>query len=185
MQLRYQLRRAFPARVLVAALIAAGGLVIVAPAMSASASPTCHGYTCHGHDPVVYGCAVSSQKFAYYYSGRTLMATLTNEYSYQCNANWVQGQLSKYAVALGWNFAITLTTSDSKGYLESMCWSGPASDNNTGNLEEFCDPQVPPFADSSTNPAWTDMVDGTNYTYGGMQIDDAYGNKITIIAANQ
>lgn len=90
MELASRFRRAVPARALVAALLAVGGLVFVAPATPASAAG-CYGYSCHGHDPSLYGCTISSQKFGYYYSGRTLMATLTNEYSYNCNANWAQG----------------------------------------------------------------------------------------------
>ena len=185
MQLGYRFWRVLPTRVMIAALMTVGGLAIVAPALPASASPTCYGYSCHGHDPNVYGCTVSSETFAYYYSGRTLMATLTNKYSIKCDANWVQGQLSADAVSLGWNFAIAITTTDSKGTGEVMCWGGPGSYNNTGQLGEPCVNLGPVYNDSSTNPAWTDMVDGTNYTKGGMALEDANGNDITYLHANQ
>jgi hypothetical protein len=179
--LRYRLRRAVPARALVAALLAAGGLMIAAPAAPASASLTCKGLSCHGHDPNVYGCVVSSQKFAYYYSGSTFMATLTNKYSIKCNANWSQAQLSPYAKSLGWNYLVGISTTDSAGGFESMCWNNePGSPNNTGNPVEGCPlGNGPPFPDNISVPAWTDMVDGTNVTISVMEIYDAYGNPVT------
>jgi hypothetical protein len=134
----------------------------------------------------VYGCTVSSQKFAYFYSGRTLMATLTNKYSIACHANWAQAQMSQYAVNLGWNFQVQIWTWDSQNpsQYEVMCYDGPGSYNNTGWQDENCT-HNPPYKDSWTNPTWTDMVDGADNTNATMTIYDEYGNWMGTISANQ
>jgi hypothetical protein len=160
--------------------------MFAAPTAPASASPTCKGLSCHGHDPNVYGCVVSSQKSAYYYHGPVLMATLTNKYSIKCNANWSQAQLSPYAASLGWNFQVVAWTTDSANGDEWMCWDGPNSPNNTGSPQENCPTGYgPPFPDNMSAPAWTDMVDGTHVTYSGMNIYDYYGNPAASIQVSQ
>lgn len=170
-----------------AALITPLAAVTVAPAAPASAAG-CYGLSCHGHDPYLYGCTISSQKFSYYYSGRTLMATVTNDYSYVCDANWAQAQLSSYAVSLGWNFLVEAEGYDTESppFYETMCYDGPGSLSNTGERFEACPNQNnPPMQDSWTNPTWTDMVDGHLLTHAIMNVWDAHGNLIVQLAANQ
>jgi hypothetical protein len=170
--------------------VAAAGAASAATAKHArpiaTASLTCHGISCHGHDPYLYGCTASSHKSAYFYLTGTWVATVTNYYSIKCNANWTQAWLSSNAVYGGWNFGITLTTYDSQSppQLESMCWSGPNSPNNTGGISEPCIPQVPPYY-NGTGPAWTDMVDGTNLTFSGMSVDDAFGDVMDRFGVDQ
>lgn len=177
------LRRAVPARALVAVMLAVSGLAIVAQAAPANASPTCYGINCAGHDPNVYSCTVSSQVSKSYYSHQTPVVTLTNKYSIKCNANWSQAQLSQYAVNLGWNFMVVTFTND--GTNEFMCWNGPGSPNNTGRSVEDCPPGLPPFNDSFTSPAWTDMVYGAHITSSELDVYDAHGNPITTLQLTQ
>lgn len=169
-----------------AVLITPLAAVTAAPAAPASAAG-CYGLSCHGHDPYLYGCTISSQKFAYYYSGRTLMATVTNDYSYVCDANWAQMQLSSYAVSLGWNFQVMIEGYDTANppFYETMCYAGQGSLSNTGRNFEACPNQNAPYNDSWTNPTWTDMMDGHLLTHADVNLWDANGNLIAQLAANQ
>lgn len=170
-----------------AVLITPLAAVTVAQAAPASAA-SCYGLNCHGHDPYLYGCTISSQKFDYYYSGRTLMATVTNDYSYACDANWAQMQLSSDAVSLGWNFMVEIEGYDTENppFYETMCYDGPGSLSNTGERFEACPIQNnAPFKDSWTKPTWTDMMDGHLLTHADVNLYDAYGNLIVQLAANQ
>ena len=149
-----------------------------APGLSSS----CYGFSCHGHDQVIYGCASTSQVSSSYYSGRNLMATLINHYSAGCDANWTTGQISSYAASLRWTFRVTISTKDSHGIKEYMCWSGPNSPNNTGAITENC--PAPPYYGGTVAES-TDMVDGTNVTASSMYVYDAHGNLITDLTAYQ
>ena len=131
-----------------------GGLTL--GAQSASASTSCSGFSCHGHDPFVYSCGYYTSDSAGAYSGNTELAVLTNWYGH-CNANWSQGYLTSAGLSAHDSIIITIETTDSKGNDEYMCYPGP---DTTGALDEYC--SCATYGGSAT--AWTDMVDGTHIT---------------------
>ena len=110
---------------------------------------TCYGFTCHGHDPVKYGCSISSTT-----STSDNLVTLWNRYSASCNANWARAQLSPVALLLGDSMEVQVSTTDSHGSFEYMCYPGPS---DTGQLQEYCTGHY-----GGSSAAYTDMVDGTN-----------------------
>lgn len=167
----------------IAVLVTPLAAVTVASATPANAAG-CYSTGCHGYDPNVKSCTVSSQKSLNFYSGRTVMATLTNKFSIACDSNWAQAQLTQYAVNLGWNFRVYIDTTDSNGQGEAMCYDGLGSYSNTGWLVENCF-HNPAFQDNWTNATWTDMVDGTHITYSYLELYDAHGNYQGSINVNQ
>jgi hypothetical protein len=122
---------------------------------SASAS-TCFGYSCHGHDPVVYGCSASSTTTAYASVSGTAVAEVQNRYAGNCNSNWVRGALTSAGVSRGYWIVVDVSTVDSHGTSEYMCYPGP---NNTGALNEYCSGST---YGGNTTFIYSDMVDGTN-----------------------
>jgi hypothetical protein len=138
---------------LVISIGAAGLSLGSVPAAQAS---TCYAFSCHGRDPIAYGCPVSSTVTTY-----GALATVWNRYSAVCKANWVRAQLTPAAIAAGYQWMMEIWTTDSKGYGEDMCeWTGQ---NNLGYLDEQCTMLSP--ADAGYTSTWySDMVDGTNST---------------------
>jgi hypothetical protein len=165
-------------RILVALFVtAAGGLAGVASATPASASTlspaaTCFGYGCHGHDPVIYNCAVASTT-----TTSDGLMTLQNRYSSNCNANWARAELSASALGAYDTLEVAVTTSDSHGQTETMCYPGPS---NTGNLIENC---TGSFGGSGF--AYTDMVDGTNLTTAEAIVLNSSGQQIDFLQVQQ
>jgi Protein of unknown function (DUF2690) len=142
-----------------AAITLAAGFAVLGSAGSASAATpaaNCSGYSCHGHDPVVYGCTASSTTTANASVSGTVVATVQNRYASNCNANWVRGQLTSAGVSRHYWIVVDITTTDSHGTGEYMCYPGP---NNTGNLNEFCSGST---YGGNTTFIFSDMVDGTN-----------------------
>lgn len=142
---------------LASATVLAVGAAVLVSAGSASAA-TCSGFTCHGHNPVTYGCPVSSTVTVPVDYNGVQIATLWNRYSYDCNANWGRAQLTAAGLKDRFSFEVSITTTDSHGDQELMCYPGP---NNTGQLVEAC-PRGQTYSGSLA--AYTDMVDGTNTT---------------------
>lgn len=157
-------------------------LGVVAPASAATAAPaiplvSCSGYTCHGHDPFVYNCSKeSSTSVPVYYNG-TQLATLVNWYGH-CNGNWSQGQLTSAGHSAGDSFIIDISTTDSRGNFEYMCYPGP---NNTGALDEYCSGST--YGGSAV--AWTDMVDGTHITYSDIYVYNRSGTFLAQAVTSQ
>jgi hypothetical protein len=133
--------------------LAAGFAVLSAGSASAA---SCSGYSCHGHDPVVYGCSASSTTTANAKVNGTVVATVQNRYAGNCNANWVRGQLTQAGVNDHYWIVVDIYTTDSHGTNEYMCYPGP---NNTGNLNEYCSGST---YGGNTQFIYSDMVDGTN-----------------------
>lgn len=145
----------------VATVLTLGG---TAPPATATTT-TCYGYTCHGHDPGRYGCVVTSTKVATVYQGTTPIATLENRYSYGCNANWAQAQLTSTAINWGYRITVCVDTTDSRGSFEQMC--APTAYPDSGALQE------PPEPCGSSGPLSTDMVDGTDITTTTLTVFDS------------
>ncbi len=76
------------------ALILGCGALIASS--SAAFAATCSGWSCHGHDPTVYGCSASSTVSAAAKVNGTQVATLQNRYARQ-----LQGQLGPGTAHLG------------------------------------------------------------------------------------
>ncbi len=150
--------------------------------LSASAgmafAASCTGYACHGLDPAAR-CTDTSDKFlgavvtSDPYAPETV-AELHNKYSKGCNSNWAWAVLSPEGYADGDRMVVLITTTDSRGHLESMCYPGP---NSTGALNEYCYESTY----QGTLGAYTDMVDGTNVTQAYVYVYARDGT--TIIAS--
>lgn len=158
-------------------LLLAAALPLAAGAATVPANPAnaagCYGYSCHGLDPGVAQCAVSSKTYSYMSE-----AVVHNYYSKACNANWASAGFTQQGYNDGDSMAVVITTTDSQGHLESMCYPGPS---NTGNLNEFCYN----YNYRGTSPAYTDMVDGTNVTQAIAYIFDYQGNLAQVVEADQ
>jgi hypothetical protein len=124
---------------------------------------TCHGYACHGHDPVKYHCSVWTTT-----STSDHLVTLWNRYSLNCNTNWARAKLSTVALLLGDSMQVLISTTDSKGKFEAMCYPGPS---DTGHQEEDCTRTY-----RGSLPAYTDMVDGTDLTWATVLV--YHGNSV-------
>jgi hypothetical protein len=141
---------------LVIMLVISIGAIGLSSGSAPARASTCYAFSCHGHDPIAYGCPVSSTVTTY-----GALATVWNRYSAVCKANWVRAQLTPAAIAAGYQWMIEIWTTDSKGYSEDMCeWTGQ---NNLGYMNEQCTMLSP--ADAGYTSTWySDMVDGTNST---------------------
>jgi hypothetical protein len=135
----------------------------------ASSHPVCYGYTCHGHDPFVYGCGEYTSRSAGAYAGGTELAVLINWYGY-CKDNFSLGYLTSAGLNDGDSIVIEISTYDSHGTFEFMCEPNRFGSGNTGYLKELCvgtnsnDCVGATAAYGGASAAWTDMVDGTNFT---------------------
>lgn len=143
----------------VIAMLAVGVFPPAAPAQAA----TCYGWSCAGRDPVAFGCPASSTTVTY-----GALATIWNRYSYVCKANWARVQLTPQSVAAGNQWLLTITTIDSRGYSERMCWE--PIDGNQGHLAETCYGVISRGRASYDQIVWTDMVDGTNITEASVTV---------------
>lgn len=147
---------------LIAALVPLG---LTVSATSASAA-SCSGYSCHGLDPSGR-CTDTASAWTDVNSNLENVAILYNKYSKPCNSNWAWAQLSPWA-ANDFSMVVVITTLDSHGNLESMCYPGPG---NTGHLNEYCYN----YNYEGTLPAYTDMVDGTHVTQAYCYVYDHGG----------
>jgi hypothetical protein len=133
-------------------LVSATGLVISSgPAAAAS----CFGYPCHGKDPINAGCAASDSKTVTGHYGK-----ITNYYSGGCKANWASGSVTLAGV--NYVMEVVITTTDSRGSSESMCFPGPS---DTGALHEYCY-----IDDFNYTYGYSDMVDGSNVTAASVYV---------------
>jgi hypothetical protein len=153
---------------LTTAIIAGAGLTAAGLAAAPSASAAaCWGTSCAGHDPASTACNQ-------YYSTSTevdgLYATIKNWYSTGCNANWAQAWLTPAAIAHGYTMRVEITTTDNNGTHELMCY--PSNLSNSGQTTEYCPPG---YWYSRSGAAYTDMVDGTNWTTATVLVYDAFG----------
>jgi hypothetical protein len=153
------------------------GAIVVGTAGSASAASVCYGYTCHGHDPVIYNCSASTTLTVPVKYNGTQVATLYNRYSQNCNANWGRAQLTAAGYDAHDSFLVEISTTDSLSKSENMCWPGPS---NTGNFMEAC---TGTYAGSLA--AYCDMVDGTHVTSAYIQVFNSGGNLIASGFADQ
>ncbi len=76
-----------PLGVLITVISIAGTAFVATPASPASAA-ACYGRSCMGQDPIALNCTAASSVTNTFTSG-TKVATIVNEYSSVCNANWV------------------------------------------------------------------------------------------------
>lgn len=157
--------------VLVAALTGFVGVVTAVPANAAPAL-SCSGFSCHGHDPVLYGCSVLSTKTV-----SDGLMTLQNRFSGNCDANWARAELSAVALGAHDSLEVAITTKDSHGQTETMCFPGPS---NTGNLVENCNGSF-----RGSGFAFTDMVDGTNLTTAEAIVLNSGGQQIDFLQVQQ
>jgi hypothetical protein len=160
-------------------VIGALGVALLLPlGMTAAATPAfaaaCSGYTCHGIDPT--GRCTSTSNLSRVVSvddpldPRTV-AVLYNKYSKGCNANWAWAVLTPAGYDDGDSMIVVVTTTDSHGTSESMCYPGP---NSTGKLNEYCYNSTYRGAAG----AYTDMVDGTNLTRAYAYVYDFNGKLV-------
>jgi hypothetical protein len=148
-------------RVIVTATLAVGlplGLMTATASASSTRPPvginsSCYGYGCHGLDPYGEGCSISSTVASPPQS--STLVKVWNEYAYNCDANWAQGQLTAAAIAAGDSFQLAAATTDRYGNKEFECVPGPSG---TGSLTEYCYN----YAIGGSGVAWSDMVDGQN-----------------------
>ena len=170
--MREVLRRARTATLSAATVLALSTAGLAASSLPAAAAG-CSGFTCHGLDPTAQGCTATAtaQK-----SGTE--AIVMNRYSSGCNANWARAALTQKGYDAGDSMVIIVTTTDSKGHLESMCYPGP---NGAGTLNEYC--YYHDYA--STSWAYTDMVDGTNNATASAYVYDSLGKLIETDSATQ
>jgi hypothetical protein len=158
--------------VLVAALVFSG--VGVGEAAVPASAASCYGYSCHGHDPTAYGCSTSSIVGPVAFTLHSLpYAIVYNRYSTSCNANWASAQLTSYGIAAGFALQVDISTRDRLGKNEFMCYPGLS---NTGNLSENCHGVY-----FGSLQAYSDMVDGTNLTYGEVCVFD---NRLSLLGCS-
>jgi hypothetical protein len=165
--------------VLSAALIASGIIFgSGGPAFAAS----CSGGGCVGHDPYLYGCAVTSTTSATYTSGAA-QATIVNKYSFGCNANWAEASLNAAARSAGWQIQESVWDYNAAqtGTLAEACF--PSNFNNSGQSWETCNGLY--YNGSTGWPAWTDMVNGSYFTKAPMSVFNASGTFLGQVWANQ
>jgi hypothetical protein len=91
--------------------------------------------------------------------------------------------LNSAARSAGWQVqgSVWELNSARTGAIAESCF--PSNDNNSGKAFETCNGGY--YAGATGWPAWTDMVDGTNYTEGPMSVFDSSGTFLQQIWANQ
>lgn len=165
--------------ILASAVTLAAGFALLGPSAGASAA-TCSGYTCHGHDPEIYGCtATTTITTPVDYKG-VQVATLWNRYSSACKANWARAQLTTAGLNAHDQFWIYIYTTDSTNHQEVMCFPGPPDNSGEMNELDLCGPTY-----GGSEILYTDMVDGTNKTYAVIDVVNSSGGGIASGTANQ
>jgi len=113
---------------------------------------TCSGASCYNQDPVTFGCldsyVISPDNKPEYYGGE-LVGYFSTVYSYTCNAFWNQATLTDDAVSQGFRVVTSLTTLDSLGHSESICFPDDCT-SFTG------------YGGETGWPTFSNMVDGSN-----------------------
>lgn len=134
-------------------------------AHAAAATPPCWGATCFGKDPYALGCANNiTEVKALDQSNGVTYATVWNDYSITCNANWTQGQATASATG-----GIYIYIQDSNGHRQ--CYPGTS---------------CPDFGSQFYTGgaiAWTNMVDGTGPAWAN--IDAKVGTADIVAGVSQ
>lgn len=122
-------------------------------AKSMAPAAGCWGATCAGKDPTQMGCLASIHILPYkrqeYYQGN-LIGYFSSVYSYTCNSNWNEAELTSYAVNQGWRVETRIETVDSNNLTEVVLFPGGGSEVTYGGETGW--------------PTVSNMVDGTNRT---------------------
>jgi hypothetical protein len=146
----------------------------------------CSGRGCAGHDPHAESCTAASSITKTYTSGAAV-ATVVNEYSSVCNANWTFAYENTSAQNAGWTLFLSISTTDSlspSGAYEYMCTPGPVLETDPGSADivEVCRGT---YSGAAGWPMWTDMVDGTHKSYATLTVYNSAGNKIAAVSDPQ
>ena len=96
------------------------GLIVAGPGARPALAATCRVYSCHGRDPVIYGCAIQGS-----ISGSDDLVTLWLRDSSNCGSFWARAQLTATAIADHDSMQVAVDTIDTKGQEEYMCYPGP------------------------------------------------------------
>ncbi len=101
-------------------------------------------------------------KFQVLDPNQNVIALGYNVYSYDCNANWVEGRLDAVGsdVPQGHNLVMSIWTKDASGAIHSTCF--PSSDKGA-----TCD--INGYNGATGWPAFSDMVDGSLPAQAGAQ----------------
>jgi hypothetical protein len=84
-----------------------------------------------------------------YYQG-ALVGYFSGVYSYTCNSNWNEAELTSYAINQGWRVQTRIRTTDSNNSVEEVVFP------NTGGMISY--------GGETGWPTVSNMVDGTNQT---------------------
>ncbi|WP_157436511.1 hypothetical protein [Actinospica robiniae] len=163
---------------------ALGGIPLVTfGAPSASAAAGCSTRGCASYDPYAESCTAASSITKTYTSGAAV-ATVVNEYSSVCKANWVFAYENTSAQNAGWTLSLSISTTDSSGASESMCGPSPILETDPGsaNIIEVCRGT---YGGATGWPMWTDMVDGTNKSYATLKVFSSAGKTIASVSDPQ
>jgi hypothetical protein len=154
--------------------------VTASATVAAATAPTaltfsCHDASCHGFDPGQYGCTPPGSTVL---KANSFVA-VWNQYSFNCDANWGQAQLTPQSVAKGYSMLLVTTTTDSDNHREHMCT--PSLQHNVGSFDEQCDNGTY----HGGGVAQTDMVDGTNVATVCATVYSAQNIGIDEVCASQ
>jgi len=151
------------------------GLAMVGLGAAPAAAAGCWGAACAGHDPVLYGCSVSSTTTQTGSISGVQVVTVWNRYAANCNANWARAQLTTAAINAGYTMKVFADTTVAP--LQSMCFPGPS---NTGQSTEACTGSY-----GGGSIVYTDMVDGTHWVIASASIFSATGVPLLQVLAGQ
>jgi hypothetical protein len=157
-----------------ATLLIGGGLTVVTAGTALAAN--CRENGCTTQDPYTEQCSATSSVTNGTQAEDGAVATVTNYYSYACDANWLVASENSTAVADGWSLRLNIysylyeSASQNLGK-QQACYPGKTgkSSGGDGSLVETCDGST--YNGSTGWPTWTDMVDGQYYTWGQMFIN--------------
>lgn len=160
--------------------VSAAGLIALSPA-AALAAP-CSGAGCSTQDPYALSCTAASSITRTYQSGSAI-ATIVNEYSSLCNANWVFAYENTAAQQAGWSLYLEIQTSYTANggtITQTMCSPDPIveTDTDSADVTELCRGT---YGGQNGWPMWTDMVDGTNKAYGELEVFNSNGTKLATV----
>lgn len=156
------LRRIFVATAMAVVTGTTGLVVSSGPALAAP----CWAALCAGHDPYKKGCKDSDHKTV---TGK--YGVITNYYSggsSGCRANWARAHVTPAGLDYAAYAVVVITTTDSNGKQESMCYPGPS---DTGKLNEYCYQNL-------YGLGWTDMVDGSKVTEAELYLYSGPGGHL-------
>jgi hypothetical protein len=152
----------------VAAIIVLAGLGVAGASGTAVASAApCSGPKCAGLDPYTTGCSKYSGSKTENLDNYVQLAVMSSD---GCNAKWAEAALSSSALAVGDRLVVSISTTDSLGIGEFMCYPGTSAD---GGSAETCDGFYGGPRGSAA--VHTDMVDGTNAATADVEVYNGAG----------